>query len=146
MKHLRLLVLVTLLGGAIGSAACAIASADTPALADAGDGSAITLPAPTAAPAPATIQAPDASEVEHLWRGGQLVAAGIVGVYLLLGFLVKLDKRHAFYYAAGVTALGMGVEAIAAGRTPNIEMLMVMGTTLVAVLMRGPSHPPGGDA
>lgn len=85
--------------------------------------------------------APDASDVERLWRGGQFVAAGTVIAYLLLTLLLKLDPKRAFYWTAGLAAIGFVVESVAAGVTPNLPMLVTAGTVLAAILARGPGSP-----
>lgn len=105
-------------------------------------------PAPTMVPT-ATADDLDTSDVARLWRSGSFIGAGAVAVFLLLTFLVKVDSKRAFYWASGLTAIGLIIDAVVAGATPTAGMLIVAASTLVALLVRGPlaAHlPPASRA
>jgi hypothetical protein len=96
--------------------------------------------APAPASAPAT--APTADDVRALWRRGEYAAAGVLGLFLLLAVALKVDPRRAFYYTAGLGALGAVVELIALGQTPNVGMLVGAVAVFGAIVTRSPLPRP----
>lgn len=99
---------------------------------------------PPAAPAAAASPADelDTDDVSRLWRSGQFIAAGAVVVFLLLTFLVRIDPKRAFYWTSGLTAIGVIIDAVVAGATPSLGLLLTAVSTLVALVVRGPLPTP----
>lgn len=104
-----------------------------PAAVESGSGSA----APAATPAPATETVPDPVEhpvdagsfVYKLWKGGALIPAIIVGLFLALTFLSRkvkwLQEDHrAVYVAAALGTLTLLLEPATRGTTPNASMVI----------------------
>lgn len=98
---------------------------------------------PVPAPVPVIVAPPSVGEVETLWRSGAFLCAGIVALYLLLAFVVKVDPRYAFYASAGVAGLGTLIDAAAEGRTPNTQMLIAALAVVVGVITKGPGLSKG---
>lgn len=107
-----------------------------PAAVESGSGSA----APAPAPAPEATPAPTVPDpVEHpvdagsfvykLWKGGALIPAIIVGLFLVLTFLSRkvkwLQEDHrAVYVAAALGTLTLLLEPATRGTTPNASMVI----------------------
>lgn len=123
-----------------------LAQADT---APAGSGSAAPVAdaAPPAAapstPAPATAPAPQASDVgvmTKLYKNGAFFALGVMGVFIGLSIWSKLDKKRAFYIATALGGVGLLVESIRRGDTPNATSIMTMLMTTAGIMIAGPGH------
>ncbi len=106
-----------------------------PAFVEAGSAAA-TAPAP-AVPAAEAPTVPDPVEhpvdagsfVYKLWKGGALIPAIIVGLFLALTFLSRkvkwLQEDHrAVYVAAALSTLTLLVEPASRGTTPNASMII----------------------
>jgi hypothetical protein len=130
----------------IAQAAADVKTIDPPAsdtgAQDAGSASAPEVAAPTTTPASSEPAPPielDVSLVVKLWRSGALLGAGVVVLFLLLTFALKVDTTRAFYYSAGATVLGTVVDTIAiTGRSPNASMLIIAVSMFVAIVTKGP--------
>lgn len=115
--------------------------ASDPAVApDAQQGSAVTPPVASPAPAPATLtpQAEDIGVLTKLWKNGAFFALGVVAVYLGLTVWSKLDKKHAWYAATAAGALVITIEGIRKGDTPTAMSLVAVVGPLAGVLIKGP--------
>lgn len=103
------------------------------------------IAAPSSAAAPdRTIQGGadiDGATVERLWRGGAMLPACLVGIYLAIAFLFRIDRKRAFYWGGALTAAGLLVESAARGVTPTAGMFFAAIGTLAAILTRGPTQP-----
>lgn len=121
-----------------------LAQADT-APADAGVAAPdTTQPAATAATSsPTTAAAPQASDVgvmTKLWKSGSFFALGIMVVFVGLSIWSKLDKKHAFYIATGLASVGLMVESIRNGNTPNATSVVQMLIATFGIMIAGPGH------
>lgn len=85
--------------------------------------------------------APQANEVRQFWRHGENVTAAVAGLLALLGWLLKVDRKRAAYYTAGMLAIGGCTDAIANGQTPNLGMVIGVAAAFVLYLMRSPLQP-----
>ena len=135
--------LIPTLGVAHGSTpahAAAVVVASDPA----GSGSALEAPA---AVTPAEL--PTVEDVSQLWRRGEYLGAGLLVLCGLLVFALKVDRRRAAIYTAGLAAIGGLVELVHAGQTPNASMLLGAALFFGALVMRSPLQPrepkPAGD-
>lgn len=82
-----------------------------------------------------------------LWNGGQIIGAAAIVLFLALSVLAKVDPKHAFYWTAGLTAVGLVVTSIAAGQTPNLGTMSTVAIAFVGIIARGPgSGPPPSPA
>lgn len=99
---------------------------------------------PVVAPAVETPRAAelDASDVQRMWKSGQIIGAIAVAVFLALTLLLKLDPKRAFYWTSGLSAVGIVVDAVAAGSTNLLPTIVTAATVLIAILARGPGSPP----
>ena len=111
-------------------------SAVADSIGSAGSGSAM-------APAPAPDAATEVGAIQKLWRGGSFIAAGAVALYLGLTLAAKVDRTHAFYISAAVTALATVAESAVNGTTPTAGMMLAAGATFVGIITRGPSMTDG---
>jgi hypothetical protein len=128
--------LIPTLGVAHGSTpahAAAVVVASEPA----GSGSALEAP-PVVTPA----ELPTVEEVSQLWRRGEYLGAGLLVLCGLLVFALKVDRRRAAIYTAGLAAIGGLVELVHAGQTPNASMLLGAALFFGALVMRSPLQPP----
>jgi hypothetical protein len=127
--------LIPTLGVAHGSTpahAAAVVVASEPA----GSGSALDAP-PVVTPA----ELPTVEEVGQLWRRGEYLGAGLLVLCGLLVFALKVDRRRAAIYTAGLAAIGGLVELVHAGQTPNASMLLGAALFFGALVMRSPLQP-----
>jgi hypothetical protein len=102
----------------------------------AGSGSALDAP-PVVTPA----DPPTVDEVSQLWRRGEYLGAGLLVLCGLLVFALKVDRRRAAIYTAGLAAIGGLVELVHAGQTPNASMLLGAALFFGALVMRSPLQP-----
>jgi hypothetical protein len=102
----------------------------------AGSGSALDVP-PVVTPA----ELPTVEEVGQLWRRGEYLGAGLLVLCGLLVFALKVDRRRAAIYTAGLAAIGGLVELVHAGQTPNASMLLGAALFFGALVMRSPLQP-----
>lgn len=100
-----------------------------------GSGSAVVIP-----PAENVLGDPTGAvaQIESLFRGGSLLGAGALLVYVVLAFVAKLDPKRAFYWTFGLSVAGVLAEGLANGRTPNIGMLIGLAIPFIAVVAKGP--------
>jgi hypothetical protein len=127
--------LIPTLGVAHGSTpahAAAVVVAPEPA----GSGSALEAP-----PVVTPTELPTVDEVSQLWRRGEYLGAGILVLFGLLVFGLRVDRKRALYYTAGLAALGACVELVHAGQTPNASMLLGAALFFGALVMRSPLQP-----
>lgn len=119
------------------SAPSSTAAADAPAAAPAAATSSPTTAPATASSAP---QASDVGMMTKLYKNGAFFALGIMGLFIGLSIWSKLDKKHAFYIATALGGVGLLVESIRKGDTPNATSVMMMLLPTVGIMMRGPGH------
>lgn len=98
-------------------------------------------PSPTTAPsAPVELQASDVGLVTKLYKNGAFFGLGIMALFLGLTIWSKVDKKHAFYAATLLGGVGLLVESIRRGDTPNAMMLYSTLTPTIGILIAGPNH------
>jgi hypothetical protein len=73
-----------------------------------------------------------------LWKSGQLLAAGVVAVYLVLTLVGKVDTKRAFYYAGAAGVLSALVDGIAAGHQLQWGALVTALIAIVSLIIKGP--------
>lgn len=101
---------------------------------------ALEEPAPAATPAPTALQPSDVAVATKLYKGGAFFALGILVVFVGLSVWSKLDRKHAFYIATGLGGVGLLVESIRKGDTPNALSVSTMLMTTVGIMIAGPGH------
>lgn len=83
----------------------------------------------------------DVDVVTKLWRAGSFFQLGGLALFALLVVLTKLDRKHAFYWSAGASALMIVADSIRTGSTPTMAMVVTAVTTFIALAMKGPEKP-----
>ncbi len=152
MRTTAKLCLIAIVCGLVALQAVAIASADDAGseavLIDAGSAS---EPVPVTTTTTTTTTTPTATTVEvplpaldlpvKLWRTGAFACAGIVALYLLATFWLKVDKKRALYAAAGIAGLTMLLESATRGVTPNLSMIVSALAMVAGIIAKGPDKP-----
>jgi hypothetical protein len=85
---------------------------------------------------------PTADDVGQLWRRGEYLGAGLLALFLLLSFALKVDPKRAFVYTGILGGLAGVVDLIALGQTPNVGMLVGAAGVAIALIMRSPLPLP----
>lgn len=80
----------------------------------------------------------DPGLIIKLWQSGAFLGAGIVGAYLLLTLVGKIDGKRAFYYSAGAGGLAALVDTVAAGHQLQWSAVVVALSSIVGVIAKGP--------
>jgi len=90
--------------------------------------------------------------VERLWRGGQLLQAGIIVAFLVLSVLAKkvawfAQGQRGVYVAALLGGAAILAEAASRGATPTLGLTMTAVMTTVAMLFnpRAPGEVASGQ-
>ena len=83
----------------------------------------------------------DVDVLTKLWKAGSFFQVGGLLLFAALVVAAKLDKKRAFYWAGGATALAIVADSIRVGSTPTLAMVITAASTFVALAMKGPEKP-----
>lgn len=92
-------------------------------VADAGTAASSLSPPAPVDPGPRSAPTIAASQPEP-WERGEVIALGILGVYILASALARHDRKRAAIWTGVVTGAAGLVAAVAAGVTPTVPMIL----------------------